>query len=381
MKKGIHSTFFLYHSTLYLCINFQYFSCNLKLVAPSLSPQTHLEIKKTKQKSRAESTMDMDQEDMQFLGLLGIYKESYKLISACRKIFSQIALSLILPITLIFLAHEQISEIIYWKIYHRNLILDDTPVLTHLSHLVSTDRALFALFNAAYFTPVIAFSLLTNAAVIYTIARFHTSRQTTSFKDVVRVVPRVWKRLIVTFLCAFLAFCSYIAILAAFLNVWSRTIADSTAGDVALVIVFIVYAFGFVYLTIVWQLGSVVSVLEDLYGIKAMMKSVGLIRGKRGIAIALFFELNFVFNVWNLFSVVGVDFNFLGFGGFMLVLSVKTTLFGLVMQTVFYFVCKSYHHENIDKSDLWDRLEGYLGDYYVPLKAKDVQMEEYEQHV
>ncbi|KAL8467013.1 hypothetical protein ACS0TY_035912 [Phlomoides rotata] len=315
--------------------------------------------------------MDMDQEDMQFLGLLGIYKESYNLISACRKIFSQIALTLILPITLIFLAHEQISEI----------ILDDTPVLTHLSHLVSTDRALFALFNAAYFTPVIAFSLLTNAAVIYTIARFHTSRQTTSFKDVVRVVPRVWKRLIVTFLCAFLAFCSYIAILAAFLNVWSRTIADSTGGDVALVIVFIVYAFGFVYLTIVWQLGSVVSVLEDLYGIKAMIKSVGLIRGKRGIAIALFFELNFVFNVWNLFSVVGVDFNFLGLGGFMLVLSVKTTLFGLVMQTVFYFVCKSNHHENIDKSDLWDRLEGYLGDYYVPLKAKDVQMEEYEQHV
>ncbi|KAE9584760.1 hypothetical protein Lalb_Chr25g0281611 [Lupinus albus] len=52
-------------------------------------------------------------------------------------------------------------------------------------------------------------------------------------------------------------------------------------------------------------------------------------------------------------------------------------LFGLVLQTVLYFVCKSYHHENIDKSALADHLEVYLGEY-VPLTAKDVQMEQYQ---
>ncbi|WVZ14091.1 hypothetical protein V8G54_011657 [Vigna mungo] len=50
-------------------------------------------------------------------------------------------------------------------------------------------------------------------------------------------------------------------------------------------------------------------------------------------------------------------------------------LFQLVIQTVLYFVCKSYHHQNIDKSSLSDHLEVYHGEYE-PLKAKDVQMEE-----
>ena len=49
-------------------------------------------------------------------------------------------------------------------------------------------------------------------------------------------------------------------------------------------------------------------------------------------------------------------------------------LFALVVQTVVYFVCKSYHHESIDKSNLSDHLEVYLGEY-VPLTAKDVQLE------
>ncbi|KAL8467014.1 hypothetical protein ACS0TY_035913 [Phlomoides rotata] len=243
--------------------------------------------------------------------------------------------------------------------------------------------------DAAFFALVLAFSLLSTAAVVYTTARFYTSGQTTSFRDVVRVVLRVWKRLIVTFLCAFLAFCPYNAFFAAFLYVWSRTIADSTAGDVVLVIVLLVYPFGFVYLTIVWQLGSVISVLEDSYGIKAMIKSVGLIRGSWGISIVvylvpiLFYATLISVSMVNCvifrdsMGVIGV----LGFGGLILVLSVKMILLGLMMQTVLYFACKSCLHESVDKSALRDWLKGYLVDYYVPLKAKDVQMEEYEHHV
>lgn len=49
-------------------------------------------------------------------------------------------------------------------------------------------------------------------------------------------------------------------------------------------------------------------------------------------------------------------------------------LIALVVQTVIYLVCKSYHHENIDKSILADHLEVYLGEY-VPLNGKAVQME------
>jgi hypothetical protein len=64
------------------------------------------------------------------------------------------------------------------------------------------------------------------------------------------------------------------------------------------------------------------------------------------------------------------------YGFIMLALLCVVVLFALVVQTVVYFVCKSYHHESIDKSNLSDHLEVYLGEY-VPLNAKDVQLEQF----
>lgn len=45
----------------------------------------------------------------------------------------------------------------------------------------------------------------------------------------------------------------------------------------------------------------------------------------------------------------------------------------LLVQSEFYYVCKSYHHQGIDKNALYDHLGGYFGKY-VPLKSS-VQME------
>ena len=42
----------------------------------------------------------------------------------------------------------------------------------------------------------------------------------------------------------------------------------------------------------------------------------------------------------------------------------------------FYSVCKSFHHQGIDKLALLDHLGGYLGEY-VPLKSS-IQMENLE---
>lgn len=61
-------------------------------------------------------------------------------------------------------------------------------------------------------------------------------------------------------------------------------------------------------------------------------------------------------------------------GGFLVALLVLVNLVGLLVQSVFYYVCKSYHHQEIDKSALQDHLGGYLGEY-VPLKSS-IQMDE-----
>ncbi|KAM5562490.1 hypothetical protein ABKV19_017619 [Rosa sericea] len=337
------------------------------------------------------ATMDREQDELQFLGLFGIYRESYKIVYKWRKIFSQITLTLILPLSFIFLAHIEVSNILFFRIIHSENALDetrpDTARYKRINDVLTKEWATFWLFKAAYFTSMLIFSLLSTSAVVYTIACVYTAREIT-FRKIMSVVPRVWKRVMITFLCIFLACFLYNVVAIVVLIVWA-VLFHSTRGDSpALVIIgfflLILYLVGFVYMTIIWQLSSVVSVLEETKGIKAMIKSKKLLRGNMWVASIIFFKINvsafviqYSFQVlvvrgWMLFGTMGR----IGFGVLLLLLLLKLIQFLLVIQTVLYFVCKSYHHENIDKSALSDHLEViYLGDY-VPLKSKDVQLEQ-----
>ncbi|XP_076938108.1 uncharacterized protein LOC143606115 [Bidens hawaiensis] len=192
------------------------------------------------------------------------------------------------------------------------------------------------------------------AAVVYTVASIYTRLELT-FKKVMSVVPKFS------------------------LGVLSDNVFVGFLFNVVLV----VYVMGFVYMTVVWQLASVVSVLESCYGIKAMTKSIYLIKGNRSVAITISFMLNmsFVFLQYA-FELLVVEGGSLEawkrvvLGVVCLVNLLTLFLYGLVIQTILSLVCKSYHHENIDKGDLSDHLESYLGDYE-PLIEKDVQLEQY----
>ncbi|KAE8100492.1 hypothetical protein FH972_018388 [Carpinus fangiana] len=330
--------------------------------------------------------MDREQEDMQFLGLFGIYQEAYKIVFSWRKVFTQITLTLILPLSFIFLAHMEVSELLFSNIIHNEIALDGTPQGTpkynKLSDILTHEVITFVLFKAAYFTFLLILSLLSTSAVVYTIACIYTSREVT-FDKVMSVVPKVWKRLMVTFIFTFIAFLVYN--LALFVVIILLVLfIDSTKYLFPMLIVLLIFYFvGFVYMTIVWHLASVVTVLEDTCGIPAMIKSKKLIKGKTVVATVIFFKLNISF--WLIqaaFEHLVVHGESMGMmsrvanGIICLWLLFMMILFGLVIQTVIYLVCKSYHHENIDKSALSDHLEVYLGDY-VPLKTSDVQLEQF----
>ncbi|GKV23362.1 hypothetical protein SLEP1_g33098 [Rubroshorea leprosula] len=333
--------------------------------------------------------MDREQEEMQFLGLSGIYKESCKVIYSYWKIFAKITLSLILPLSFIFLAYIEVSNLIQRKIIFTEIRQHLTPVGTtryhRLSDLLSKERTYFFLFKVVYSTFYLILSLLSTSAVVYTVACIYTGCDLT-FGKVMTVVPKVWKRLLMTFLCIFIA--TIACIVAATLVFVSIVyfLRDTAAVVPLFFICLFLFIFGFIYLSIVWYLACVVSVLEESYGLKAIMKSRQLIRGKLIIVMVIFFKLNLsfllvryafqmlvVYGRWGLVPMVDrVSYAILCF----LVLSMLN-LFGLVIQTVIYFVCKSYHHENIDKMELSNHLEVYLLAEYVPLKGQDVQLEEY----
>jgi hypothetical protein len=330
--------------------------------------------------------MDREQEDMQFLGFFGIYREASKIILSWRKVFAQITLTLILPLSFIFLAHMEVSDLLFSKIIHNEMAFDETragtPKHNKLSDIVKHEWVAFYIFKAAYFTFLLILSLLSTSAVVYTVACIYTGREVT-FDKVMSVVPKVWKRLMLTFVCTFIFFLAYniVAISIFILLVLSL---EPSKFIVAMYVLAILYFVGFIYMTMVWHLASVMTVLEDTCGIPAMIKSKALIKGKTGVATIIFLKLNISF--WLIqfaFETLVVRGESLGmvnrvsYGIICLLLLFLLILFGLVIQTVIYLVCKSYHHENIDKSALSDHLDVYLGDY-VALKTKDVQLEQFD---
>ncbi|KAI6699855.1 hypothetical protein NL676_014179 [Syzygium grande] len=333
--------------------------------------------------------MDRDQRELQFLGFLGVYRETSRIILKWRKVFTQITLALILPLCVIFLAHFLVSQLLSFEILNHEMDRDDawedSPRYRYLSRMLKKEWVAFWLFKLGYFIFVFIFSLLSTSAVVYTVACVYAAKQIT-FKKIMSVVPRVWKRLMVTFLWSFATFFVFIVAAVGLLIVWvvivRHFMVGPALGITMLVILLILYVIGFVYITMIWQLASVISVLEDVYGRKAMVKSKRLIKGKMGVSIGCFLgvlvcfvlvqALFECFVVLNLFYGIGIK---IGVGLICLLLLIMVVLFDLVVQTVIYFVCKSYHHENIDKSALSDHLEVYLGDY-VPLKANSVQLEQ-----
>ncbi|XP_017411429.1 uncharacterized protein LOC108323468 [Vigna angularis] len=220
--------------------------------------------------------------------------------------FIKITLTLILPLSFIFLIHIEVSNILFGKIVKNTQQMMETPQGTPqyhtLSNMLSSEWTTFMLFKLIYFTFLLIFSLLSTSAVVYTIASIYITREVT-FSKVMTVVPKLEK---------------------------------TALGPQP---------------TMYW---SVVTVLEDSCGIGAMLKSNALIRGKTSLSVLIFLKLLVFFGLIQfLFKKTMVHGWRLGcvdrtlYGIVCLVLFSQLYLFQLVIQTVLYFVCKSYHHQNI----------------------------------
>lgn len=202
------------------------------------------------------------------------------------------------------------------------------------------------------------------SAAVYTIACIYTAEETTYTKVMQVVVRKVWKRLMITYILNFLIFFAFIIGALLVIIQWPVTLEPSATG-IMVAIILLVYLSGILYISFVCHLANVVSVLEDLYGIQAMLKSNSLIKGNTGLSAALFLIHNLCF--------LGIHLGFEASAGggdsswgmllrifLWAMLMSMLILFGLVIQTIIYFICKSYHHENI----------------YVQLDSEDVQLQQ-----
>lgn len=339
--------------------------------------------------------MECEPEELQFLGPVGIYRESVAILRAHRPLYARIAAAFVLPLSALFLAHIAISHALFSTIDSDDSALESSAPGTasqqRILQRLGADWAALVLFKAAYLLALLLFSLLSTAAAVFSVASVYSAKHDAlTFPRVLSVVPRVWRRLAATFLSAFaLLFAYHLVFVVVFIALLVATDNGSTLAGLLAFVVAIAYLVGLVYLSVVWHLASVVSVLEDYKGFQAMRKSKALIQGKLWTVVTIFVTLNLVFVVvefaFRAWIVQGARHG-LGAGGrlllglVMLAALCSVVMVALVVQTVVYLVCKSYHHESIDKSNISDHLEVYLGDY-VPLKASDVQMQHFGDEV
>ncbi|KAJ0753253.1 hypothetical protein HanPI659440_Chr09g0333601 [Helianthus annuus] len=322
-------------------------------------------------------TMDKPQEEMQEVGFFGIYKESFKTIFSWKKIFTQITLTFILPLSFIFLAHFIIAYILEWRISRaEDQIYYNNVDSERFYHRLSTAYIGYWVFKFTYLSFLLLFSLLSTAAIVYTIASLYSGNEVT-FKKVLKIVPKVWKRLALTFLWTYLGFFMYNVIAGVVYYIWETTTTYTTFAIVVLYILLALYCVGFIYITALWQLASVVTVLESSYGLKAILRGNSLIKGKRWLSWFVFFGLCCIFGG---ILIMFFSFAWYGFFGLMMgllcvFLLMNLFLLGYVAQTMLYLVCKSYHREPIDKMGLSSQLGGYLGEFEPAFKVdKDIQL-------
>ncbi|KAE8708520.1 putative Esterase D [Hibiscus syriacus] len=226
------------------------------------------------------------------------------------------------------------------------------------------------------------FFLLSTAAVVFTVASLYTSKAV-SFSSTISAIPKVFKRLFITFGWIALLMFVYNGLMIAFLFMFFIVVNTQNVvlSFLAFMVILVLFLGVHVYIMALWHLASVVSVLEPIYGLVAMKKSYELLKGRVNMACILVFGyLAICAVISGTFGTVvvhggeryGIFWRIL-VGGFLVGVLVIVNLVGLLVQSVFYYVCKSYHHQGIDKSALHDHLGGYLGEY-VPLKSS-IQME------
>ncbi|KAG6398171.1 hypothetical protein SASPL_139626 [Salvia splendens] len=309
-------------------------------------------------------------EELQNLSVSDILKESISIPKQSPKTFYLITLTLIFPLSFAILAHSLFTHPIISQLQ------SDSPAAA------ASDWSRLLIFQFFYLIFLFTFSLLSTAAVVFTVASLYTNKPV-SYSSTVAAVPSVFKRLFLTFLWIALLMVGYYIVFIGFLVLLVYSVDTKNVGlfVFSILVVFTLFLGVHVYISALWHLASVVSVLEPLYGFAAMKKSYELLRGRTYIGFSIVFGYLTICGVINgIFASIVVHggddygvFTRIMVGGFLVGVLVIVNLIGLLAQSVFYYVCKSYHHQTIDKSVLYDHLGGYLGEY-VPLKSS-IQME------
>ncbi|CAM8984418.1 unnamed protein product [Rhodiola kirilowii] len=324
--------------------------------------------------------------DMKSLSFCSIYKESFNIISSNTKLFTQIALFITFPLSLISIFATPLSSLLFPDININNLITTnpyDNSYESLYAVASSWTFAAFLVYKLASTVFTIALSLLSFSSVTYAVACIYTEHTDVTFKTTLCAFKRAWKKLLLTSLAEWSVVVGYTFLfgLTIIAPIWAISSQRyQVVGSLAILIISLVYVGGVIYLSIIWIFGGTVAILESSYGFKALSKSRSLIKGKAFFTIMVLIPIIFCSLLLSgMFTKVVVNGGLSGFGivtriacgvvGLPLVVAVA--VFAVVVQTVTYLVCKADKGESIRKSSVMEHLDIYV-DGYAPVSKDEL---------
>ncbi|XP_024959044.1 uncharacterized protein LOC112500016 [Cynara cardunculus var. scolymus] len=279
-------------------------------------------------------------------GFLELLKGPLKILSRNGKLMAFTAILYLIFYSISFLLYTYSSNpfITDFVIKLFNLASErpGTPEYTKLLADIREDIGIFLGIEVAYIILLFFVIVLAQTAIVI-IASSYYSGDNLSIKELLRKVSITWTRPFVTLFYVQLLALGYMSLFFWPLFVPSLVLFDHPIILIILLVILGILIFTFyLYLSVVWALAVVVSVVEDSYGLSALGKARELVKGNRGDGFLLNLFLVLV-------SLVFVPFQMKLSSSMPIVFVVSQSVFTCVVSifqvmaySVFYFQCKNH---------------------------------------
>uniref|UniRef100_A0A2P2JUE8 Uncharacterized protein LOC105116878 n=1 Tax=Rhizophora mucronata TaxID=61149 RepID=A0A2P2JUE8_RHIMU len=294
------------------------------------------------------------------MNALEILRETVRILRSNSVSFMLVAALLICPVTAIFLSDVLVDQSIV-KILTIRLMLVAKSSGLPLRPFIKQSCHRFAemvVSTAMCFPLFLTLSLLSKAAVVYSVDCTYSRKSVDSSKFLV-VIIKLWRRITLTYLwaCMMIVGCitSFCVLLFAVCSTFSVLGFWPDLNFYAAMMAGLIFSIVFANVVIVCNVAIVISVLEDVSGPQALLRSSILVRGQTQVGLLIFLgsTIGLAF-VEGLFEhrvktlSYGDGSSRIWEGPLLVIMYSFVVLIDLMMNAVFYFSCRSYSMEASD---------------------------------
>ncbi|EEF29166.1 conserved hypothetical protein [Ricinus communis] len=310
-------------------------------------------------------------ESLMLLGFAGVLRDALKVFCKNGRIMASVALFTLLTKSILYLSITfSTKPLITDLLVERNLLHVTTPNTPEFTNILAHIRKDFKIFYGLECIYVILDAvtfLLSATATILAAAIIHGGKDDLSLKNLLLRTTRSWKRPLVTSIYTTLFGLVYLFLYAAILFGITRIIKTLIISPVTVFFLGVASVFlsvsgivFFVYLSAIWTLAIVVSAVEEIRGIEAVIKATEISKGMnlQGISLKLLFIISSCLLSGILMMLKDPSLTL-----HRIVALVIINSHGLLWMylfaafTVFYYRCKKTHGERVELEEILD--DGY----------------------